>query len=45
MTKGKNVSPERKPPPRDKREPDKIVAIESATSTLQNLSQNTYIED
>jgi len=26
--KRKNVSPERKPPPRNKREPDRIVAVE-----------------
>jgi hypothetical protein len=42
----KNVSPERKPPPsRNKREPDRIVAVESAISKLQNLSQNRYLED
>jgi len=44
--KRKNVSPERKPPPsRNKREPDRIVAVESAISKLQNLSQNRYLED
>ena len=44
--KRKNVSLERKPPPsRNKREPDRIVAIESAISKLQNLSQNRYLED
>jgi HSP90 family molecular chaperone len=41
-----NVSPERKPPPsRNKREPDTLVAVESAISKLQNLSQNRYIEN
>jgi hypothetical protein len=44
--KRKNVSPERKPPPsRNKREPGRIVAVESAISKLQNLSQNWYLED
>jgi hypothetical protein len=44
--KRKNVSPERKPPPpRNKREPDRIVALESAISKLQNLSQNRHLED
>jgi len=44
--KRKNVSPERKPPPsRNKREPDRIVAVESAISKLQNISQNRYLED
>jgi len=44
--KRKNFSPERKPPPsRNKREPDRIVAVESAISKLQNLSQNRYLED
>jgi hypothetical protein len=44
--KRKNVSPERKPPPfTNKREPDRIVAFESAISKLQNLSQNRYLED
>jgi hypothetical protein len=43
--KRKNVSPERKPPPRNKQEPDRIVAIESALSKLQNLSQNRSLED
>ena len=42
----KNVSPERKPPPsRNKREPGRIVAVESAISKLQNISQNRYLED
>jgi hypothetical protein len=41
-----NVSLERKPPPsRNKREPERIVTIESAISKLQNLSQNRYIDD
>jgi len=44
--KRKNVFPERKPPPsRNKREPDRIVAVESAISKLQNISQNQYLED
>jgi hypothetical protein len=44
--KRKNVSSERKPPPsRNKREPDRIVAIASAISKLQNLSQNRYLKD
>ena len=44
--KWKNVSLERKPPPsRNKQEPDRIVAVESAISKLQNLSQNRYLED
>ena len=44
--KRKNISPERKPPPsRNKREPGRIVAVESAISKLQNLSQNRYPED
>jgi hypothetical protein len=44
--KRKNVSLERKPPPsRNKREPYRIVAVESAISKLQNLSQNRYLED
>jgi hypothetical protein len=34
--KQKNVSPERKPPSsRNEREPDRIIAIESAISKLQ----------
>ena len=41
----KNVSLERKPPPRNKRGPDRIVAVESAISKLQNLSQKRYLED
>jgi len=42
----KSVSPERKPPPsRNKREPDRIVAVESGVSKLQNLSQNRHLED
>jgi len=46
VQKRKNVSPERKPPPsRNKREPDRIVAVESAISKLQNLSKNRYLED
>jgi HSP90 family molecular chaperone len=44
--KRKSVSPERKPPlSRNKREPDRIVAVEPAISKLQNLSQNRYLED
>jgi hypothetical protein len=44
--KRKNVSPERKQSPcRNKWEPDRIVAVESAISKLQNLSQNRYLED
>jgi len=44
--KRKNVSPKRKPPPsRNKREPYRIVPVESAISKLQNLSQNRYLED
>jgi hypothetical protein len=44
--KRKNVSPERKPPPsRNKREPYRIVVVESALSKLQNLSQNRYLLD
>ena len=44
--KRKNVSPERKPPPsRNKGEPDRIIAVESAISKLQNLSQNQCLED
>ena len=44
--KRKNVSPERKSPPsRNKWEPDRIVAVESAILKLQNLSQNRYLED
>jgi hypothetical protein len=44
--KRKNVSPERKPPlSRNKQEPDRIAAVESAISKLQNLSQNWYLED
>jgi hypothetical protein len=42
----KKISPERRPPPpRNKREPDRIVAVESVISKLQNLSQNWYLED
>jgi hypothetical protein len=44
--KRKNVSLERKPhPSRNKREPGRIVAVESAISKLENLSQNRYLED
>jgi hypothetical protein len=44
--KRKNVSPERKSPPsRNEREPERIVAVESAISKLQNVSQNRYLED
>jgi hypothetical protein len=44
--KRKNVSPERKPPPSgNKREPDRIVAVESAVSKLQTMSLNRYLED
>jgi hypothetical protein len=38
--KRKNVSPERKQPPRNKRN-----QTESAVSELQNLPQNRYLED
>ena len=42
----KNISPVRNPPPsRNKREPNRIVAVESAISKLQTLSQNSYLED
>jgi len=44
--KRKNVSPERKrPPSRNKRETDRIVAVKSAIWKLQNLSQKRYLED
>jgi hypothetical protein len=44
--KRKNVSPERKPlPSTNKREPDRIDAVESSILKLQNLSHNLYLED